>query len=272
MKVSLHAATAAVFVAIVIASPPAARGSFVTLEDVSFTGQYDENWSPANGFTSAGAFFNNDYNSTFSSWADFAVSRVIDNTTPGFGNQYAAYAPARAAGAGAGLNGSLQYAVGYVSDFSPLPRITFADGERPLTLAITNTTYGGLSMRDGDGWGKKFGGATGNDPDFFKLTINGRDASNGLTGTVEFFLADFRSATNALDYIVNDWTTVDVSSFSASTRALEFSVISTDNDPQFGIKTPAYFAVDNITTVPEPATAALFLLGVVGLVTRRSRN
>jgi hypothetical protein len=28
-------------------------------------------------------------------------------------------------------------------------------------------------MRDGDGFGKKFGGTTGMDPDWFKLTIKG---------------------------------------------------------------------------------------------------
>jgi hypothetical protein len=271
MKVSLHAAFAAFLATALFTGMPAARGSIVTLEDVPLTGPYAQDWRPANGFTSSGAFFNNDYNAGFGSWADFALSRVIDNTTEGFGNQYAAFAPARGAGAGAGLNGSLQYAVGYVSDFSPLPRVTFAQGERPLTLAITNTTYGALSMRNGDGYGKKFGGTSGNDPDFFKLTISGRDASNGLTGTLEFFLADYRFGNNASDYIVSDWTTLDVSGFGLATRALEFTVTSSDNDPQFGIKTPAYFAVDNITTVPEPATAVLLLLGITGIAARRPR-
>ena len=271
MKPSLPAAFAALFATALFMGTPSARGGNITLEDVPLTGPYDENWSPANGFTSAGAFFNNDYNATFGSWADFALSRVIDNTTEGFGNQYAAFAPARAAGAGAGLNGSLQYAVAYVSSFSPLPRITFVEGERPLTLAITNTTYAGLSMKNSDGWGKRFGGASGNDPDYFILTISGRDASNALTGSLEFALADFRFSNNALDYIVQDWTVVDVSGFFATTRALEFTVRSSDNDPQYGIKTPAYFAVDNITTVPEPGTAVLLLLGFVGMTARRAR-
>jgi hypothetical protein len=34
---------------------------------------------------------------------------------------------------------------------------------------VTNTTYAYNSMRDGDMFAKKFGGPTGNDPDWYKL-------------------------------------------------------------------------------------------------------
>ncbi len=225
---------------------------------------HDEDWSPVGGFTSGGAFFNNTYESTFGSWAGFALSRETDVTTAGFGNQFSAFA-------GSGAAGSLQYAAGFVNTFSPfLPTITLPPGEPVLSLALTNTTYAGLSMRNGDFFAKKFGGVTGNDPDFFRLTITGRDASLAPTGQVDFYLADFRFANNALDYIVDEWTTVDVSSFSAATATIEFTLSSSDNGA-FGMNTPAYFAVDQVQTVPEPGTASLAALGALVFAGRRRR-
>ena len=116
-------------------------------------------------------------------------------------------------------------------------------------------------MRDGDGFAKKFGGVSGNDPDFLKLTITGFNGA-AATGSVDFFLADYRFANNAQDYIVKAWTFVDLSSLGAVTR-LGFDLTSTDNGP-FGMNTPGYVAIDTLTTVPvpEPHQAALLLAGL----------
>jgi hypothetical protein len=118
---------------------------------------------------------------------------------------------------------------GEVGAQGPVSRITFAQEVdlAGLGVALTNTTYATLSMRDGDGFAKKFGGASGTDPDYFLLTITGRDASNAITGSVEFALADYRFADDALDYIV---TAVDVRRSLGLGRvaALEFSLDSSD--------------------------------------------
>ena len=111
-------------------------------------------------------------------------------------------------------------------------------------MAITNTTYAALSMVHGDDFAKKFGGETGDDPDFFLLTIEGVDAADSSVGTVEFYLADFRFADNSKDYIVEDWTTVDLSAISAAVE-LKFSLTSSDVG-SFGMNTPTYFAADNV--------------------------
>ena len=109
---------------------------------------------------------------------------------------------------------------------------------------VTNTTYAALSMRDGDAFAKKFGGESGDDRDFFLLTIEGRDDEGDSVGSVEYYLADFRFDDNSRDYIVDQWTMVDVSSLAGATQ-LEFSLSSSDVG-QFGMNTPAYFAVDHI--------------------------
>lgn len=245
-----------------------ARSALISIETPALgalTHQADYN-SPG-GFSSGGAFFNNsytDYGGGAFGWSGFSLSRETNTTTPGFGNQFSAVA-------GSGFGGSSQYAVSYVDFFSAAPKITFAPGERPLSLQIVNTTYAALSMRDGDSFAKKFGGTSGNDPDFFRLTINGLNALSQPTGSVDFYLADYRFSNNASDYIVTSWTAVDLSSLSASTNALTFSVASSDVGGS-GINTPTYFAVDQITTVPEPASAMLLALAAAGFAARRRRG
>ena len=84
-----------------------------------------------------------------------------------------------------------------------------------LSAQVTNTTYAWDSMLNGDGFAKQFGGASGDDPDFLQLVITGYDALGVATGSVDFLLADYRFADNAQDYILTDWTPVDLSSLGA---------------------------------------------------------
>jgi len=93
---------------------------------------------------------------------------------------------------------------------------------------------------------KKFGGATGDDPDFYFLTI--KAFSNGMlsTDSVDFYLADYRSTDNAEDYLISEWTYVDLTSLGAA-DSLQITASSSDVG-QFGINTPTYFCVDNIIT------------------------
>ena len=84
---------------------------------------------------------------------------------------------------------------------------------------------------------------------------------------MDFYLADYRFADNGLDYIVDDWSWVDLTSLGAVDK-LQFGLSSTDNG-FFGMNTPAYFAMDNM--VPEPATMSLLALGGLAVLRRRSR-
>ena len=76
---------------------------------------------------------------------------------------------------------------------------------------LTNTTYAYFSMLNGDAFAKQFGGASGDDPDWFLLSILAFDAGGAETGSLDFYLADFRSADNDLDYILDAWTYLDLS-------------------------------------------------------------
>jgi hypothetical protein len=217
--------------------PTQAQRVVVNFEDLTLAPNSFYNGSDgAGGFTSRCAFFNNSYNPTFDSWSGWSYSNTTDTTTPGVPNQYSAYT-------GGGFN-SENYGVAFT--FSPgNAYINLPKGFTPQSIRITNTTYAALSMLNGDQFAKKFGGASGNDPDFFLLTITGLDASNNTVGIVQFYLADYRFANNSKDYIVNEWQRVNLSSLEGATK-LSFALTSSDNDPQFGLNTPAYFAIDNL--------------------------
>jgi hypothetical protein len=76
---------------------------------------------------------------------------------------------------------------------------------------------------------------------------------------------------------VSDWTYVDLSALSTlgAFSTLHFALSSSDNG-DFGMNTPAYFAMDSlaVTAVPEPGHAALFLSGLalLGVATRRRHS
>ncbi|MCO8123014.1 DUF4465 domain-containing protein [Stieleria sp. TO1_6] len=222
------------------------------------------------------------------SWGGFAVSNHTDSLTPGFGNQYSAIA-------GSGALGSSNYGVAFgyrdtqttpvigpslvldptdANQLRQLPSLYLPANTVARSAMVTNTTYTGLSMRDGDGFAKQFGGAGGTDPDFLKLTVYGVDASDQVLGTtVDFLLADFRFADSADDYIVDDWTTLDFGSL-AGARSLHFNLESSDTS-DYGMNTPSYFALDNltITAVPEPSCMALMAsIGTMFVWQRRRRS
>ena len=97
-----------------------------------------------------------------------------------------------------------------------------------------------------------------NDPDWFKLTVYGSDAlGNVLSNNVEFYLADYRSSDSASDYIINDWQELDLTSLSDA-ECLYFNLSSSDTG-DFGMNTPGYFALDNVsyTAIPEPSAIAM---------------
>ena len=202
-------------------------------------------------FASHGAAFGNTYDLTYSVWSSFAYSNESDNETPGFGNQHSAIT-GDGRGEGADSYG-LAFAISTLGEgpvnaavLKGLPTINIPVGRSVESLWITNTTYTAFTILDGNSFSKAFGGASGNDPDWFKVTAYGVDASGAvLEGAAEFYLADFRFEENSQDYIVNDWREWDLSSL-AGAASLHFDFTSTDVG-MFGMNTPAYFAMDDLT-------------------------
>jgi hypothetical protein len=235
------------------------------------SGSYDNGWDLKGGFTSNGVFFSNAYDNTFHAWSGWAYSNVNDPTKTGpvpntndFTHQFAAVT-----GTAPGGSGNYGISSDINSSGAPSSFINLPSGSSPISFQVTNTTYTYLSMVDGDGFAKQF--TTG---DFLKLEIFGYSQPNGMgsvVGEVDFFLANYTSASSLP---VDVWTLVDLSSLVGS-QSLGFGFASSDVG-QFGINTPEYFAMDNLTLtnpVPEPSSVMLCLAGggIMGLVARRRR-
>ncbi len=264
MKSGWEKIIALVAVMVLLGGLPALAAT-ATFDDLSLAANSYWNGSDGSGgFTSGGVHFNNNYNAAYGSWDGFAYSNMTDTTTPGYGNQYSAIT-------GGGAGGSANYGVSYMGYSTP-PTITFAGITDISGMYVTNTTYAYLSMRDSDSFAKKFGGDDGSDPDWFKLSTWGIRADGSLTSPVDFYLADFRFTDNSQDYIVNDWTWVDLSGL-GNVVGLQFSLSSTDNGA-YGMNTPAYFALDDLNGAPVPIPGALWLLGsgLMGILGLRRRQ
>jgi len=195
------------------------------------------------GFSDGGFFFPNSYTSyggTAYVWSGFAYSDKTDTVTTGLPNQFAAIA-------GKGYNNSSTYAVSSVLadwiSYKPIPNIIKLNPAKTINgFYVTNNTYAYFSMLNGDSYAKKFGGTTGNDPDWFMLKIQGYH-SGIITDSVYFYLADYRFVNNSLDYIVKDWKWCDLSSL-GTIDSLAFTLYSSDTGA-YGMNTPSYFCMDN---------------------------
>ena len=241
---------------------PTLASVLVDLEDLSLEPNSFYNGSDgAGGFTSRGAFFNNtftDFGGGFVAWSGWSYSNMTDVTTPGFDNQYSAIA-------GGGADGSANYAVAFAAAPGNAT-IALPTAKYARSVYVTNTTYAYFSMLDGDAFAKQFGGPTGDDPDYFLLTISGLDSGGAPVGVVDFYLADYRFETNTQDYIIDKWTEVDLSALEGAEK-LAFELESTDVGP-YGMNTPSYFAMDNLHLIPEPATLVLAAVGAVAVCRR----
>lgn len=196
-------------------------------------------------------------------WEGFTFSDVNNPAKGGVGNQYAVY------GDGWDRSDAGTYAVGYIGFYGPtrlsLPERSVVDG-----FYLNNTAYAALDMINGSGFTKAF-----STNDWFKLTVEGFDGAASL-GTVDASLADFTGYSEGDDknsYLLTDWTWVDLSGLGSNVTSLSFSLSSSDSGI-FGMNTPAYFAIDELSyaAIPEPGTLTLLAAGFCGMALFRRRR
>lgn len=231
---------------------------------------YIKNAGPEGAFSSGAMALPNMYTDagSFDFWEGWVISNVMDTLTPGFTNEGASWA-------GSGYL-STNYAVCYSISAVTLKLMSGYTSSIIEGMYVSNSSYAALAMRDGDSFAKKFGGETGNDPDYFYISIK-----KWLNGTLSpdslnFYLADYRFTDNSDDYILKDWTWLELKSL-GEVDSLRIEFFSSDTG-SFGINTPTYLCVDDITVrlplsesdqavnsnnmlYPNPANDRLFVKG-----------
>lgn len=180
-------------------------------------------------FSSGKATFKNNYDTAWKVWDGFGVSNMTDTVTRGYTNQYSVIS-------GSGVNYTAQYAV-----ISQQATVVLDKQQVVKGCYVNNGTYPALSMKNGDGFAKKFGGTTGDDPDYFRIVAKGFIGDD--SSSTMFYLADYRSLDNNKDYIINNWDHFDLSVL-GDVDSIVFSLESSDNG-QFGMNTPAFFCIDH---------------------------
>jgi hypothetical protein len=190
------------------------------------------------GFLMQNVYFENQYNTDWNSWSGWSVSNHKDTFTADFGNGYSVIS-------GKGYDKGNQYLTFYDRGAVRLPyNRGISTVDLGFGLMVNNSTYAYHSMKRGDAFSKKFGGKDGKDKDYFMLTIKGMDIEGDIVGTIDFYLADFRFDDDKKDYIIRDWTLMDVSNLVLNQAIrLEFSLSSSDTGT-FGMNTPAFFCMD----------------------------
>ena len=194
-------------------------------------------WQPPigeNEMSSGGWLFTNNTQNGY--WGGFTASNRTDLSQTGLNAQYTA-------ASGCGYDGSAQYAVAFTMGVQT--DVYAADGQSHTVTGcyVTNNLWTYQDILQG-GYGElPYGGTTGNDPDWFKVTATGKNASGQTVGTLDFYLADFRFANNEEDYVLNTWEWFDLSPL-GDVATISFS-LSSSRGSGYNMITPAYFCMDN---------------------------
>jgi hypothetical protein len=104
-------------------------------------------------------------------------------------------------------------------------------------------------MRDGSAFSKKFGGDSGDEPDFFRLLVKSVSASNDILNIDTIYLADFRFEDNTQDYILDEWEMAEI----VPCDRVDFELQSSDVG-QYGMNTPAYFCLSLAQSLTNSVT------------------
>ncbi len=167
---------------------------------------------------------------------EFNCSNHTDNVTPGFTNQYSNIT-------GSGYEGSANFGLAFVpTDFTTYETIPVglrlnndAAGSLVAGFYVTNTTYAYYYIQDNYAAGEFW----------LKLIVRGYNAGLPSADSVVFTLADYSGGNS---FALNTWEWVNLAAL-GNVDSLTFDLSSNDTAGGWGINTPSYFAMDNLTTL-----------------------
>jgi hypothetical protein len=193
------------------------------------------------GINSQGVIFSHSVVPAWKTWSGFVPSRSKDVADYSTGNwldhQFNVMSGGGISGVGTPFMVAYWNSSEGTSPAAPSCTIKYGnDGQLfiPKSIYINNTPYVYYAMVNGTNWSKKFG--TG---DYLKLLIYGVTDSGTVTKPVEAMLADYTTG-NAI--MLKEWTYVNLENL-GTVKSIFFQMESSDSG-EWGMNTPAYFAID----------------------------
>ena len=167
------------------------------------------------------------------------MSQFNDMATTDYTNQCSVYYKQSKTGFG-GYHGSKTFAV-VCTTMAPASFYFLDDNATAkfASMQVCNTTYAYQTMKNGNAYARALSSAK---QDYLKIVITGYAVNGTVTGTAEFYLADFRTSTSA--GILDNWAEVDLAPL-GECHKITFNIEGSDTGTT-GLNTPAYFAFDNL--------------------------
>lgn len=195
-----------------------------------------------NSFVSDRLRFNTKGNYTSETWTGFTYSNLVGSKTSEELTKFSSY------------NKPLEFhssvfGVVLLDAYGTPVTMETTDGEDHLfkSISINNSYYVYDAIKNGKYGSKRFGGTTGTEKDWLKLTIRGINKNGTPRGSVEIMLADYTSGSNRFNTILEEWTDFDLQKLGKVSR-LEFVMTSSDSRPD-KINTPPFVCFDEIKII-----------------------
>lgn len=220
-----------------------------------------ENQTPA--WLYSGTYqFANTPNKAYNAYTGYAIS--ADNSAEATGNYMTDQFRSAAGGAYEGSNFAVSYYSApnaWFAGYADTVRLTNTSEPQQISgFYITNTAYTQDAVLNGDYANPRFGikdSTNAVQKDYLKLTISGYNGDE-FTGSVDFYLADYRDDDSDEHYSLDTWQWLDLREVGAVTE-LQFEMFTTKSDDH-GFTTPTYFALDNFGGKMPVDTLEAFVL------------
>ncbi len=184
-------------------------------------------------------------------WSGFGMSNQTDTSFESYADQYKS-------AVGHGHN-SANYGVlySYAGSTYAIHVSNATDGDNVEGFYVTNTANNANAYINGDGMSTKAGGfETG---DYFLMTVYVTKA-DGTVGSLDYYLADYRSEKAADHYYLDTWQWVDLRQF-GKIKKVTFSFSGTKKNA-YGLTTPTYACIDDFGGSREISDANEVLAGI----------
>jgi hypothetical protein len=117
------------------------------------------------------------------------------------------------------------------------------------SMEITNSTLAYLVMLYGTDDIPRFGDSESENPlDWFLLTVEGFDTAGNKTGEVDFYLGDYRFENKKRNYLIKEWTSLDLTSL-GMVNEVRLTMSSSLELQNGQLLTPPLICIDNIKVV-----------------------